>query len=213
MFMAILVAGVATAQNANRHGFFLELGVGGIVGSTPRTGVSIVGNTVYSKCLSGAAADFGFGGRFRIKNHWAYEVKAEAQIPVNNPRYSLVGRIMPVGFRYTSSELWRNYSCYAHFNLGGALCVTRGNVTYNLRDNNAFVGNYFIDAPYEINIRNEGGEEGWGISYSVGTGINLTTHLYLEANYSSQVMFNSYRKHGHEILNYGIVAGVVGYRF
>lgn len=204
MFMAILVAGVATAQNANRHGFFLELGVGGIVGSTPRNYISFNQNDIQFKCLSGAAGSFGIGGRIRIGQHWAYEIKADAMIPMNDPIYALVGRGMPIGFRYTSVELWQNYSLYAHFNLGGAIVVNNG--YYSSNDVS------WIPDPTEIKLRYNS-RESYGVAYSVGVGVNLTTHLYVEGCFNAQAMFGIQRKNGYGVSNYGMVACAVGYRF
>ena len=71
ILVAILTSGISTAQHANRSGFFLEAGIGGLVGNTPRNSFSITDNVMYYKCLSGAAADFGLGARARMNNHWA----------------------------------------------------------------------------------------------------------------------------------------------
>lgn len=203
VLVAIISTGIATAQNANRHGFFLELGIGGLVGNTPRSSILITDNVVKYKCLTGAAADFGFGGRFRIGSHWAYEVKAEALIPFENPIYSFVGRALPVGFRYTSNEIWRNYSLYAHANLGGAIIVNRG--IYREW------GITFFPNTEEIKLKTDGA--GYGIAYSAGLGVNLTTHLYAEACYNGQAMFNCFGKNGMGMNNFGIIAFLVGYRF
>ena len=206
LVMAILSSGIAMAQNANRHGFFLELGIGGLVGDTPRSSISVTDNTVKYKCLSGGATDFGLGGRVRLGNHWAYEIKAEAQIPFANPIHSLVGRGLPIGFRYTSIEVWRNYSLYAHANVGGAIIVNRG----------MFYGNYNSIFPNtgELKLKRNGhGEEGYGISYSAGVGLNITTHIYAEACYNGQAMFDSFGKNGIGMNNFGIIAILFGYRF
>ena len=208
LVMAILSSGIAMAQNANRHGFFLELGIGGLVGDTPRSSIFTTDNVVKYKYLAGAAADFGLGGRIRIGNHWAYEIKAEAQFPFANPIHSLVGRALPIGFRYTSVEVWRNYSLYTHANLGGAIIVNRGMFWGE--------GNTIYPNTNEIKLkRRKGGygEEGYGVSYSAGIGLNITTHAYAEACYNGQAMFNSYGKNGIGMNNFGILAFLIGYRF
>ncbi|MDE6548927.1 MAG: hypothetical protein K2L22_08015 [Muribaculaceae bacterium] len=204
ILVAILTSGIATAQNANRSGFFLEAGIGGLIGNTPRNSFSITDNVMYYKCLSGAAADFGLGARARMNNHWAYEFKAEATIPLNNPINALVGRCLPVGFRYTSPEIWRNYSLYTHFNVGGAIVVNGGIAHSNevLLPNLNYVKFGYVD-----------GGERYGAAYSLGLGINITTHFYVEAVFDGQAIFNSYGKNGLGTNVYGMVGCVVGYRF
>lgn len=206
--IVILSTGITFAQNANRSGFLLELGVGGIVGSTPRTVIFIKDNQMSYNCLSGGAVNFGLGYRIRIVNNWAYEAKVEAQIPFGNPIQSLVGRALPIGFRYTTNEIWRNYSLFAHANIGGALVI-----------NNGILDGYYYDdkvtsTEQEIKInRREGGKDGFGVAYSVGVGINLTNHFYIEGCFDGQAMFNCYGKNGKGYLNYGIFAFALGYRF
>lgn len=204
LVMAILTSGIATAQNANRTGFFLEVGIGGLVGNTPRNSFSVTDNVMYYKCLSGAAADFGLGARLRMNNHWAYEFKAEATIPLVNPIHALVGRCLPLGFRYTSPEIWRNYSLYTHFNLGGAIVVNRGMMWGG--------GNILYPNTEDFNIKYNG-EEGYGIAYSLGIGANITTHFYAEACLNAQAMFDVFGKEGIGMANYGMIAFLFGYRF
>ncbi|MDE7420574.1 MAG: hypothetical protein K2N35_10230 [Muribaculaceae bacterium] len=198
--MAILSSGIAMAQNANRHGFFLELGIGGLVGDTPRSSIFTTDNVLKYKYLSGGSADFGLGGRVRFGNHWAYEIKAEAQFPFANPIHSLVGRALPIGFRYTSVEIYRNYSLYTHFNLGGAVTMNRGlcNSDQLLLPNMNEVSLDYV---------------GFGAAYSLGVGVNITTHLYIEAVFNGQVILESYGKNGKGTNNYGMVGCVAGYRF
>lgn len=210
--MAILTSGLAVAQNANRHGFFIEAGVGGLVGNTPRTSISVVDNVMYYKCLSGAVADFGLGGRFRIGNQWAYETKAEVQISFTNPINALVGRVLPIGFRFTSVEFWRNYSIYAHLNLGAAITGNSGIIgRENLISNSKYMTIY--PNTTETDIKGYVGMVSYGIAYSTGVGVNITTHLYLEGCFSAQTLFSCFGKNGKGIINYGIVSCVIGYRF
>lgn len=213
IIVGILNCGITTAQNANRSGFFMELGIGGLVGNTPRTSISVVDNIVFSKCLSGSVVDFGLGARIRMSNHWSYEVKAESQIPLNNPVNALVGRFLPIGFRYTSSELWRNYSWYAHFDLGGAITVNRGVIGLgNINLDDTVIGPSSTEADY-MDIKGYVGLEGYGTAYSLGIGVNLTTHLYIEGAFGGQMIFKGFGKNGLGLLNYGTVSGIVGYRF
>lgn len=209
VLLAILTFGIGVAQNANRHGFFLEFGAGGLVGSTPRTSIFVEDNVVYYKCLSGAAIDLGFGGRFRISNNWAYEVKAEALMPLRGFINDEVFKFYPVGFRYTTSELWRNYSLFFHFNLGCALAPNRGLASGLTLGN----GHPLYPNTSEIKLKGYDGECGIGTAYSFGIGANITTHFYVEGCFNAQTIFNSYGKNGYGVLTYGVPAIVFGYRF
>lgn len=218
MLVAILTSGIATAQNANRHGFFLEAGIGGLVGNTPRMSIWIKDNVVYNKFVHGTTADLGLGGRFRIGNHWAYEVKAEGMIPLCDPIKAIVGRFLPIGFRYTSGELWKNYSIYAHANIGGAVTRLSGILGYNNWDYSSTIkdnyDNYYgIIIPDGTTIKLKSASYRFGASYSMGLGINVTTHLYIEGCFNAQVMFDCLGKNNSSMLHFGVVSGVIGYRF
>lgn len=214
MLMSILTIGIVKAQNANRSGFFMELGIGGFVGNTPRTSFSIEDNVMKYKCLNGTAADFGLGGRMRIKSHWAYEFKVDTQIPFKNMVDNLVIRLLPVGFRYTSSEILRNYSLYFHFNFGGVMSANNGIIV------GGSYGNLEGDKEYPY-LSNDVPEKkirgfkklGYGIGYSVGIGANITQHFYMEGSFNAQVLFDCYSRNGKGIMNYGIPTFILGYRF
>ncbi|MBD5358235.1 MAG: hypothetical protein HDR88_14795 [Bacteroides sp.] len=204
----VTAIGSGMAQNANRSGFFLEAGIGGLVGDNVRTSISTTDNVMSYKCLSGMAGDFGLGYRLRFKRHWAYEVKAEGTIPFQDPIHALIGRFLPIGFRYTSGELWRNYSLYTHFNLGGAISVNGGKIGHDNLSNETLYPNMS-----DNKIKGYRYKEGYGAAYSLGVGINITTHFYAEACWDGQVLFDCYGKNGRGTLNGGMVAFVIGYRF
>ncbi len=205
--MAVTSICGVTAQNANRSGFFMEAGVGGVVGDNVRTEIIITDNVVREKYLSGMAGDFGLGFRLRIHRHWAYELKAEGMIPFKDPMHALVGRFLPVGFRYTSVELWRNYSLYGHFNIGGAISVNGGKFNYTKFKYKDYE---YLYPNCEIKTKHN---SFFGVAYSVGIGINLTTHFYVEACYNGQSLFNCIGKKGKGTLNGGITGVIIGYRF
>ena len=208
---------IISAQSANRSGFFIEAGIGGIVGDTPLKSWGMKDNVVYGKCVAGPALDVGFGGRFRTGRHWAYQITAEMQMPFSQPIETMTIRAMPVGFRYVSTELWRNYSLYAHLDLGFALVSNRGK---------SVTGHSDKDAEYNDGYQEYGeyqgafSHPGWGVAYSAGIGVNLTTHLYLEGFFKGQMLFGAYGVKtvsdtyikGHP-LNGGFAGVLVGYRF
>lgn len=201
----IFTIGGLQAQNANRSGAFVELGVGGYVGSTPRSEIGIIDNQLMVKCLTGGAFSIGTGYRLKFSPHWAYEVKAEAQTAFNDPVNGLVGRFLPISFRYTSAELWRNYSLYGHINLGAAIAVQSGE----------YVDYHQSEIPVNSYVKLKGywGEERLGPAYSLGVGVNLTTHLYVEGCFNGQVLISAWGKHSKGVLSYGTVGVAVGYRF
>ena len=220
----LFIVGMASAQNANRSGFFLEAGVGGMVGDSPRTSITVENNVMQYKCISGTVADFGMGVRMRFANHWAYEIKAEGQFPLEKPLQALVGRFLPIGFRYTSGELWRNHSIFAHINLGGAITVNNGiigegnlhhsstNVIDMIKDDHHGSFVLFPNTP-ETEIIGYVGKEGYGISYSAGVGVNLSNHLYIEGCLNAQSFFNSFGQNGKGIVTGGVATFILGYRF
>ncbi len=102
----LLLAGVtgAIAQNANRRGFFVEAG-----------GVSYWGERRLDATIG---VDVSLGYRVRIANHWAYEGRIGFDSPFKEFDLCYDIYFLPVGFRYTSSELVGNQSIYAFADLG-----------------------------------------------------------------------------------------------
>lgn len=199
------------AQNANKSGVFVEFGVGGYVGSTPRSEIGFIDDNLMFKCQSGGAFSIGYGYRLKFCPHWAYEVKAEGQTAFNNPIHALVGRFVPVGFRYTSVEVWRNFSLYAHANIGAAIAVQSvKNVNHTGQFDNQF---NIISDDTDNKIKGHRGSERFGLAHSLGVGVNLTTHFYTEVSYSGQTMFNASGKNGKGTLTYGYFGAILGYRF
>lgn len=195
---------LSLAQNANRSGFFLEAGAGATVGSTPRVSYTLTNNDFTFKCASGLSVDFGLGYRLRTSSHWAYEFKANAQSVTSYLKDSFVARALPVGFRYTSVEIWRNFSLYCHFNIGGALAAGRGKIDpwSDLKP----------DAHY-VPVEGFDDDLGFGAACSLGLGINLTTHFYMEYCWDSQAIFGAYGKDGKGTYHWGMSGLVIGYRF
>lgn len=211
----LLLLGMAetlSAQNANRSGFFLEAGFGGTIGNTPRKGFFISNNRIMNLYNAGPAVDFGLGYRFRTATHWAYEVKAEGQTCLSNPVNALVGRFLPVGFRYTSVEFWRNFSLYGHFNLGGAIAVNNGKISAYYRENIP-TSVLTPDMDDAATINGFKGENAFGGAYSLGIGVNITTHFYAEACFNGQWMFGCWGRNGHGAYHWGMAGAILGYRF
>lgn len=208
LIMAFTAASATFAQNANRSGFFLEAGIGGTVGSTPRSSFSTTDNVFTFKCRSGMMVDFGLGYRLRFSPHWAYEFKVNAQSNPGNIINDFTGRALPVGFRYTSVEVWRNFSLYCHFNVGGAISASNGQVGWYGMDQ-------MTDNMQDVEIKgfNGDGHEAFGAAYSLGIGVNVTTHFYVEYCWDAQYMFSCYRKNGKGNLHWGMSGIVLGYRF
>ncbi len=208
LLIVILSFGFVQAQNANRSGIFLELGAGGLIGSTPRKSLSIVDDVMYFKYLSGPTIDCGVGGRLRMNNHWAYELKIDAMLPVSSPINNMILRCLPLGFRYTSQEIWKNNSLYGHVNVGVALAANRGIINYEGIENKT----YYYNTP-EREIKGFSSSVGLGVAYSLGFGVNITTHFYTEACWKGQTIFDSFVRNGRAIANYGTLGIIFGYRF
>lgn len=192
------------AQNANRKGFYVEAGFGGLVGNSICRSVKVEDNTLQYKCLSGSVAEFDFGGRFRTSTHWAYEFKLGCQTTLSDPVYGLCFRILPLGFRYTSIEVWRNFSLYAHFNIGTSIGLNNGKMP-------RYSSILFPNTPF-IDI-DESSSSSIGLGYSIGIGANLTTHCYIELCYNAQALFDCIGDNGLGTVNGGLLGGTIGYRF
>lgn len=194
-FIVLLMANIFTicAQNSNRSGLFIEVGLGGVVGSTPTEREHEENGVIHLEGASGASFQIAIGGRVPIINrHWAYEGKIEALSSFSNLDVSLVLRCLPLGLRYSSSEIWKNISLYGHFDLGAALSRNNGN-------------------HYKEKI------QGWmdgtgGLAYSLGLGLNLTPRIYLECSWNGQSLFNAKGKTREGTLTGGIMGVTLGYR-
>ncbi len=196
----------AFSQNANRSGFFIEAAAGVTTGDTPVMGYSVKNNVLSVKCAGGMAANFGFGYRLSTGRHWAYEFRVEGQTSLSKPDLALLGKVFPAGFRYTSSEIFGNSSIYAHINVGGAAGATDGNI---------LDGSYTPELTPDMDMHYAKiFEQGsFGVAYQLGIGLNITTHLYAELMWDSQVMLNTYGKEGKGTIHWGMAGVRVGYRF
>ncbi len=189
----------AAAQNANRKGFFIELGAGALTGKTPRVSISMNDDrAVFAHFAKGMAADFYFGVRFRTGSHWAYEFRAGASAPLDALTVLPVPKAFPIGFRYTSGELFGNMSLYAHCNLGAAM-TARGTVELVLVPGDKH------DVKYHLITG--------GPAISAGIGLNITTHFYAGVTADYQYLFGCYRELKKENILWGNIGLRLGYRF
>lgn len=158
IIMIVAVAAVAlgtVAQNANRSGFFVELGGGAIAGSP-----YVYFGKEDGAVLKGFDASLGLGYRYALGRACAVEMKLQISAGINdNIDDSSVISFMP-GFRYTTRELFGNSSMYLGFNLG--TCKFGGDY-----DPSAFDTYYY-----------DNGGEGWGFSYGLTAGLNITSSWY-----------------------------------
>lgn len=203
LFCALCVLSPATlkAQNANRSGFFIEAAVGGTIGETPRVAATFSENHDFSFTYAGGTAwNFAFGQRFRTSSHWAYELKAEVQSTVDHILPAAVGKFYPLGLRYTSPEVWRNFSIYVTGNLGGAI-GTAGN---ELKEWTIYPGETQETKLFD--------DACGGAAYSFGVGLNITNHFYAGFVCDGQYMFSQYR-YKKSNLNWGMVGFKLGYKF
>lgn len=190
----------ATAQNANRSGFFIEAAIGGATGSTPRTSAYLDGNTLMAKFAGGTSFNIALGMRCKSGSHMAVDFRLEAQSPVSYVSSVPTGRFL-IAPRYISSELFGNMSIYGTVGIGGAVSFS-----YPL---------YCTTLPAEgsCDYKMSHGEVSPGVAYMLGAGLNITTHFSVGFIWSSQFMFNQCRIHNNENLNWGMAGLQLGYRF
>ncbi len=213
IFAAIIIAIGVQAQNANRGGFFLELGIGSTVGDMPRIGFQLdKNNTLYAVHTAGAKFDVALGARAAMKNrHWAYELRLEFESTTEHAFQNLAGKLFPIAFRYTSGELFGNMSLYATFGLGAAVSSSGKSIDeYSEED---LVWKPGVDNEAAIVKYPLGSGVSVGPAYTVGVGLNITNHLYAGFAWDAQMMINSYRAKEAETLHYGSCGFRLGYRF
>lgn len=198
------------AQNANRSGFFIEAGVGGACGNTPRTALLHQDGQVLVKYASGGVFDGYLGGRFRTSNHWAFDIRLGAQAAFSALKPTLTIKAMP-GMRYTSNELFGNVSLYGALVVGGAfgfgygLCgsVIPENGEYKLDD---LKHRWHLGTDYEQ-------DDLWGVSYMIAVGLNVTTHFYAGLLWDGQYMFALNQGTIFPNPSWGMLGVQLGYRF
>ena len=210
LIFCVLAATAATAQNANRTGFFIEGAVGGTTGTTPRTSYGLDNGNLTLYHAHSTSVNLTFGFRVRISRYAAYEITAEAQSPVDAIKTQPVFKAMPISFRFTTPEFWRNYSFYFNFRVGGAV----GNKGI-LR---SYSGEGLLESSVELGKNNRHDlrffkEVSGGVAYQIGFGLNITTHFYAGFSWDAQYMFEQYRENITENLHWGMAGLRLGYRF
>lgn len=213
LVFCILAVGAAMAQNANRTGFFIEAAVGGTTGTTPRTSYGFDNGNLTLYHAHGTSVNLTFGFRTRISRYAAYEVTAEAQSPVDAIKTQPVFKLMPLSFRFTTPEFWRNYSFYFNFRIGGAI-GNKGDIIEDSSwyDNYVLTNYITLDKDFhkDVSFYNE---VSGGVAYQIGFGLNITTRFYAGFSWDAQYMFNQYRKNEPENLHWGTAGLRLGYRF
>lgn len=202
LLLAVCALTAVSAQNANRKGFFIEAAVGGSIGDTPRTGLSMDGNTLMAHTTGGTVVNLAFGPRFRTGEHTAFDFRVEAQANTARLTQTLVLKAMP-GIRITTGELFGNISLYVSTNIGFA-AADAGEPSYDqfIPDDGTVV---------EWDIFGDGAS--FGVAYALGVGLNITTHFYAGLLWDAQYMFKQVRINEPESLHYGMAGVRVGYRF
>lgn len=207
--LAVIIAGLtsgltASAQNANRNGFFMEAGIGGLTGNTPRSAVALDGKNLMAYYASGADFNVYLGGRKRIGSNMAFDFRVGLQAPLSGLTTAPAVKGMP-GLRYTSNEIFGNMSIYGFAAVGYALGFSYNNLPdQQLPDDGTKVSfNAFDD---ELTAAN-------GVAYQLGVGMNLTTHFYAGFIWDAQYMFNQTRLEYKENIHWGMAGLQIGYRF
>lgn len=218
--MVVIMALGAMAQNANRSGFFAEFGAGVFTGKTPRTSVGRTMDDRFVYTLAkGCALDLSIGYRLRFADHWAYEWRFGLEASTKEFNALFNPKIFPVGFRYTSSEFFRNTSFYVHVNLGISSCP-KGNPSEFTPPVWGAFDLYTPDSSCKLSSSfGFNGNSVLGFVYTCGVGINITNSLYTELVYDSQInacneaYYKIHRIGSSRIIYWGSVGLRVGYRF
>ena len=207
----LIAAAAAVAQNANRNGCFMEVAVGGTTGTTPQTSYGILNGNLTVFHAHGTSVNFTMGARRRISSYAAYEFALELQSPTDAFKTQPVAKLMPLSFRFTTPEFWRNFSFYINFRLGGAI-GNKGKLGY--------MNPYYSGPSYILeNGNNERRdvplfeEVSGGAAYQLGFGVNLSNHFYVGFSWDAQYMFNQYRNDKTDNLHWGMAGLLLGYRF
>ena len=207
----VMAATAALAQNANRGGFFIEAAVGGTTGTTPRTSYGLQNGNLTVYHARGTSFNIALGGRARISSYAAYEFAIEVQSPTDAIKTQPIAKLMPVSFRFTTPEFWRNFSFYINFRLGAAL-GNKGRIEdIDIYDpSSADILESGSDARHDVALFEE---LTGGAAYQIGFGVNITNHFYAGFSWDAQYMFNQYRNTKAENLHWGMAGLRLGYRF
>lgn len=208
----------ATAQNANRSGFFFEAGMGGTFGKTPMVSATYGQNYDFSiNFAKGGMWNFGFGQRIKTSTHFAYEIKVNAQSAFKDILPAGLLKVYPLGLRYTSIELWDNMSLYATASAGMSFGIKPNEIDgipISYED-----GRYIYDSskcfftPGDTYKFKTSGKSSSGVAYAVGVGINVTTHFSAGLVLDGQYMLLSPNRIGRYSYNWGTIGGNIAYRF
>lgn len=162
------LVGMATAQNANRSGVFLELGGGPTFGTKLLKDVEWTGSSLIVKKAGSGEANLGVGYRKASSRVFAWEIKAQLSTMPSDLEGSHTFALMP-GFRYTTKELFGNVSMYFGLNAGVAIMPQAKGYYYGGID-------LIIGQPDYMDFDN-GLSVGGKIDLQAG--LNLTTKIYL----------------------------------
>ena len=210
-----LFASVATwAQNANRSGFFLELGAGSFAVNPPMKSVTVtykqsgefspvtITREDRIEYMNGLKYDFAMGYRIATSAHCAVNFKIDALFDGQrlNDGGLLLTTLMP-GFRYTSPELFKNISLYGMLSAGAGMRLS-----------------YVFDPEYSV--------VHLAVCGSVELGVNFTEKLYAGVAFDiiateedpigiySKEEWGEYRvRYSDDLCICGFVGAKLGFRF
>lgn len=155
----------ASAQNANRSGFFMEL-ASGVYSGPSYYKVQWNPEQLKIQPLYGIAVNIALGYRFKLSRSFALDARIQAQSLIcEKMEHISVGPV--IAARYTSPEIFKNVSLYASAGTGYYLYT------------------WLPDKSYDIAITTESGLEYYYAKAQDGRmlittnlGMNFTTHFY-----------------------------------
>lgn len=186
----------ASAQNANRAGFFMELAYGYASG-LPYYQIHCDPNQMEIKPLSGSALNVALGPRIKLSRHFALDIRVEAQSFIYKKMEDVsLGPV--ISARYTSPEIFNNVSLYASVGAGYYYTFLLGGINdYFDADLSSESGTYYYCSDDPVAR----------MPIIVNFGMNFTTHFYGGVVYDMRVVFDPTTR----IAN--ILGVQLGYRF
>lgn len=182
----------ASAQNANRAGFFMELAYGYASG-LPYYQIHCDPNQMEIKPLSGSALNVALGPRIKLSRHFALDIRVEAQSFIYKKMEDVsLGPV--ISARYTSPEIFNNVSLYA--SVGAGYYYT---LLFDIDED--------ISLPESGTVKYFSGRPESNLPVKINFGMNFTTHFYGGVVYDMRVVFDPTTR----IAN--ILGVQLGYRF
>lgn len=189
------------AQNANRNGIFLELGVGYSIGNTPMKSVFFSDGVLHCEYATAPGMYFDGGWRQAISTQSAVEGKVQFQFNFKDAGPTTMVKIMP-GYKYFfRNNPLKNF--YVGINAG--LAIGSGVVfeEYSTISDKKYRGIMACKAFNPLRC---------GFAYTAEAGFAFSRHAYIALSWEAQLLKQGSPK-GYALRNWGMLGLKVGYNF